>query len=341
MENIQMVLIHDLNKKMQQDILNGMFSDTLPSIRLLAQKYNVGTSTMKLSLKRLKEDGFLTGHQGKCIHVNPLAAGNHFFKKNIVLFIKLHRLQQMLYARVIESLRSTFETNGANIHLINSIQQLKSCDFEVDIIIATETKGEELQFITENFPAEKIIQLNGYGQNYTNVGTDNFLAGYESVKYLHEGKKHKYIGILSMYLDYAVSFNKFRRDGANEYCRQHPDVKLYEVDAENFDSVDAAIENLFSQNQNITAIFATMDTLAFSVYSYAAKKKIAIPSQLALLGFDNLSYCKFTIPPLTTYEEDSNSITEALLKLTKNKLMEDMNIEQLIFPPVLINRESI
>ena len=146
-----MVLIHDLNKKMQQDILNGMFSDTLPSIRLLAQKYNVGTSTMKLSLKRLKEDGFLTGHQGKCIHVNPLAAGNHFFKKNIVLFIKLHRLQQMLYARVLESLRSTFETNGANIHLINSIQQLKSCNFEVDIIIATETKGEELQFITENF----------------------------------------------------------------------------------------------------------------------------------------------------------------------------------------------
>ena len=60
-----MVLIHDLNKKMQQDILNGVFEDTLPSIRLLAEKYHVGISTMKLSLKQLKEDGFLIGHQGK------------------------------------------------------------------------------------------------------------------------------------------------------------------------------------------------------------------------------------------------------------------------------------
>ena len=50
-----MVLIHDLNKKMQQDILEGVFKDTMPSIRLLAEQYKVGASTMKLSLKQLKE----------------------------------------------------------------------------------------------------------------------------------------------------------------------------------------------------------------------------------------------------------------------------------------------
>ena len=77
---------------MQQDIISGVFNDVLPPIRLLAQHYNVGESTMKLSLKHLKENGYLIGQQGKCISVNPLAINNHFFQKNIIVYIKLPRL---------------------------------------------------------------------------------------------------------------------------------------------------------------------------------------------------------------------------------------------------------
>ena len=87
-----MELIHNLMLKMQQDIISGVFNDVLPPIRLLAQHYNVGESTMKLSLKHLKENGFLIGQQGKCISVNPLAINNHFFQKNIIVYIKLPRL---------------------------------------------------------------------------------------------------------------------------------------------------------------------------------------------------------------------------------------------------------
>lgn len=338
---MRMVLIHDLNKRMQQDILEGVFKDTLPSVRLLAQKYNVGASTMKLSLKQLKEDGFLIGHQGKCIHVNPLASENHFFRKNIVLFVKLARLQQPLYARTLESLQMTFETKGANVHLINSIRQLQTCHFDIDILILTETKGSELQYITDNYQSEKIILLNGYSNTHSNVGSDNFRAGYEAVRYLHEEKKHSHIGILSIYLDYEVSFNKFRRDGANEYCRQHPEVTLTEVDAEDFDSKKDAVKYLFARDENITAIFATMDVLAFSVYAYAAENKIAIPSRLAVLGFDNSNFCNFTIPPLSSFAEDVRGIDRALLKLTRDKLTGVNDTGQHLSLPLLVERDSV
>ena len=335
-----MVLLPNLTQKMQKDITDGVFSDVMPPIRLLAQQYNVGESTMKLSLKQLKDDGFLFGYQGKCIKVNPLVAKNHFFKKNIVFFIKFLRLQQPLYSQVIESLRTVFEANGAYVHLINSIQQLKSCNFDIDIIIATETKGDDLQYITEKFPQEKIVLLNGYSNTHSNVGTDNFHAGYEAIKYLHEEKKHNSIGILSVYLDYEVSFNKFRRDGANEYCRQHPEVKLVEADTENFNSTEEAIDDLFTKSPDISAIFATMDTLAFNVFAYAAKKNIAVPAELAVLGFDNTSFCKFTIPTLSSFGEDIHSIIQTLLKLTQDKLKDEHEIRQYLFPPSLIKRES-
>ena len=336
-----MVLLPDLNKKMQQDIIDGVFKDTMPSIRQLAQHYKVGESTMKLSLKQLKADGYLIGHQGKCIKVNPLALNNQFYLKNIVFFINLPRLEHPLYATIIESLRRTFETYGAHVHLINSVAQLQSCRFDIDILIAAEPKNNDSQYIAENFPPEEVILLNGYIENYTNVGTDNFKAGYNAIKYLHEEKKHNTIGIAGIYFNYNISYNKFRRDGANEYCRQHPEVKIFEVDTENFATPEAALENLFAQSAEISAVFATMDTLAFHVYSYAAKKKIAIPSQLAVLGFDNSPFCNFTIPPLSSFAEDSNSITQSLQKLAQDKLTGKNTVEQYPFQPVFIERESI
>lgn len=336
-----MVLIHDLNKKMQQDILEGVFEDTLPSIRLLAERYHVGASTMKLSLKLLKEAGFLSGHQGKCIRVNPLASGNLFFKKNIVFFVKLEHFQRPLYAQTLEFLRLALETKGANVHLINSIRQLQAVGFNIDILILNETKNSDRQYILDNYPSEKIILLNGYSNMHSNVGTDNFRAGYEAVKYLHEEKKHDHIGILSIYLNYEVSFNKSRRDGAREYCKQHPEVTLTEVDAESFDSNNDAIEHLFSLNKNMTAIFATMDPLAFSVYAYAYAKKIDIPSRLAVLGFDDSSFCEFTIPPLTSYVEDALSIKQQLLKLTQQKLTGDHSVTEHLFLPLLVERKSV
>lgn len=336
-----MILLPDLSKKMQQDIIDGKFAEKMPPIRLLAQQYKVGESTMKLSLKQLKESGFLIGHQGKYIKVNPLAVNNHFFQKNIVFFISLPRLEHPLYATIIESLRRTFETYGAHVHLINSVTQLKSCRFDIDILIAAEPKNNDSQYIAENFPPEEVILLNGYIENYTNVGTDNFKAGYNAIKYLHEEKKHNTIGIAGIYFNYNISYNKFRRDGANEYCRLHPEVKIFEVDTENFATPEAALENLFAQSAEISAVFATMDTLAFHVYSYAAKKKITIPSQLAVLGFDNSPFCKFTIPPLSSFAEDINSITQSLQKLAQDKLTGKNTVEQYLFQPVFIERESI
>lgn len=336
-----MVLLPNLNQKMQKDIISGVYSDIMPSIKQLALHYKVGESTMKLSLRQLKDEGFLIGHQGKCIKVNSLALNNQFFHKNIVFFIKLPRLEQQLYAKIIESLRQTFETDGAHVHLINSVQQLKSCQFDIDILIIAELKNEDLQYIIDNFPSDKVILLNSQAENYSRVGTDNFQAGYEAIRYLHEEKHHNVIGIFSIYFNYRISYNKFRRDGANEYCRQHPEVKLYEVDAENFASYSEALNALFAQSSEISAVFATMDTLAFSIYSYAAMKNIKIPSQLAVLGFDNSKYCNFTIPPLSSFQEDITNISDTLHLLVYDRLIGKNELKEKLFCPELIERKSI
>ena len=336
-----MVLLPDLNKKMQQDIIDGVFKDTMPSIRQLALHYKVGESTMKLSLKQLKADSYLIGHQGKCIQVNPQAINNKFYRKDIVFFVSLSRLELKLYAKIIESLRMTFETYGAYIHIVNSIRQLELCRFNIDILIAAEPKAEDLQYLTKNFSADKVILLNSSSDIFDNVGTDNFFAGYEAAKYLHNNQKHTTIGILSRYLDYKISHNKSRCDGAKQYFSQHPEIKVCEVDTENFANESAAIDALFDQNPNISAIFATMDILAFHVYTYAAGKNIKIPSELAVIGFDNSYFCEFTNPPLSSFAENIEGISQNLLELAAAKLTGKDTEKQTLCKPVFIPRQSV
>lgn len=336
-----MGIVPDLNKQMQHDIISGVFKDVMPPIRQLALHYKVGVSTMKLALKQLKNDGFLIGHQGKCIRINPLALNNKFYRKDIVFFVSLARLELRLYAKIIETLRMTFETYGAYIHIVSSIRQLQLCRFNIDILIAAEPKKEDLQYLTENFSADKVILLNSSSDIFDNVGTDNFIAGYEAAKYLHNSKKHTNIGILSRYLDYKISHNKSRCDGAKKYFNQHPEIKLYEADTENFTDEHAAIDALFAQNPDISAVFATMDTLAFHIYTYAAEKNIKIPSELAVIGFDNSYFCEFTNPPLSTFAENTEGISQKLMEIAAAKLTGKNTEKQTLCKPIFIPRQSV
>ncbi|MGQ0561277.1 MAG: LacI family DNA-binding transcriptional regulator [Gemmatimonadota bacterium] len=51
-----------------------------------------------------------------------------------------------------------------------------------------------------------------------------------------------------------------------------------------------------------TAIFATNDATAIGAMSALRDSGIAVPEQVALVGFDNVSSTKYMIPPLTTVE---------------------------------------
>lgn len=340
-KGVKMQLLPNLNKQIRQDIINGKFHDILPSIRMLAQEYKAGESTIKLALKALKEDGFLTGHQGKCIRVNPKAVNNHFFQKNIIFFIKLPRLGLQLYSVVMESLREYFEISGANIHLISSLKQLKACRFEIDLLIAAETNDAEFQFISEQYPPEIIILLNQIIENYSCVGTDNFLAGYNAIKYLHQNKGHTNIGFLGKYLDYKTSHCKTRLEGAAAYFKEHPEINLVSSDINHFSDSASAIDDLFVREVKITAIFAAMDILAIGILSYAANKNISIPEQLAVLGFDNSPLCSYTVPALSTFQEDSDNISFALIKLAREKLQNNNGIKHELYCPQFIERNSV
>jgi LacI family transcriptional regulator len=71
-----------------------------------------------------------------------------------------------------------------------------------------------------------------------------------------------------------------------------------------------------------TAIFACNDLMAYGVIHAATEKKIHVPNQLSIVGFDDIYLSTYSNPPLTTIKqprlEMGDEAVNALVLLMKN-----------------------
>ena len=86
---------------------------------------------------------------------------------------------------------------------------------------------------------------------------------------------------------------------------------------------DTALEKLLALKEPPTAIVCACDTIAYKVHETLTGKKIGVPHDVSLTGFDNFAlpeYAKGVLPKLTTVEVD----VKELAKYTLNILFELM-----------------
>ncbi|MDR2567471.1 MAG: LacI family transcriptional regulator [Bifidobacteriaceae bacterium] len=66
----------------------------------------------------------------------------------------------------------------------------------------------------------------------------------------------------------------------------------------------AAWDSLSDPERAVTAVGASNDSMAMGIIAAARASDIGVPSQLSVIGFDNLPEARFTQPPVTTVEMD-------------------------------------
>jgi DNA-binding LacI/PurR family transcriptional regulator len=91
----------------------------------------------------------------------------------------------------------------------------------------------------------------------------------------------------------------------------------------NFDGGAELARKLFDEHPEITAIFAANDVMAFGVVHAALDRRLRIPEDVSLIGFENIQFSVIVHPPLTTihqpkYEMGAAAV-EILLRLARDK----------------------
>jgi LacI family transcriptional regulator len=198
--------------------------------------------------------------------------------------------------------------------------------------------------------AHKLIEretpmvLVGHGPdnpNLNSVDVDNFAGAYKATNHLIE-LGHKHIGIMLASLEMQESadrlkgYKKALKDADLPVCEDLIAIGDYSQ-KHGFDSMQQWIR----EERDITAVFSTSDTLAMGALSALHEEDIAVPEEMALVGFDDLPFAQYTIPPLTTIKqpicEKGKRAARLLINQIENKPVQVVheNLE-----PELIVRKS-
>ena len=90
-----------------------------------------------------------------------------------------------------------------------------------------------------------------------------------------------------------------------------------------------------------TAVFASSDQMAFGVYEAARQHGLRVPSDLSIVGFDDLPEAPWASPPLTTVRqplaEMGGLAARTVLRLVRGEPIETLRIE---LSTQLVVRES-
>lgn len=147
---------------------------------------------------------------------------------------------------------------------------------------------------------------------------------------------HRRIGFVVGHRSYAVSNQRLA--GYLDALREAGvalDLGLVQQGWFDFGSGRAAAEALLGLPEPPTAIFASSDDMAAGVLSVAHQRRIRVPDELSIAGFDDTDLAKLVWPALTTMRQPIRAMAERAAELLFTG-----TAEQVVLPSELIARAS-
>lgn len=178
--------------------------------------------------------------------------------------------------------------------------------------------------------------------NISYVGFDNFKAAYSAVDYLIS-LRHKRIGLLIGPYEKLgrtqkrfFGYKKALEDHGIEY-----DSSLVVSSEPDLLEGKQGMSHLLSLENPPTAVFAATDRLAIGGYAAIKEKKLRIPEDISVVGFDDVEFAAFCDPPLTTVRVPAKEMGTIAVKLISS-LIETQNtrVKQYCLDSELIIRDS-
>jgi len=178
-------------------------------------------------------------------------------------------------------------------------------------------------------------------KSVSSVDVDNFKGGKLATEHLI-GLGHKKIGIMLGSLDMKESIDRL-----NGYKEAHADAGL-EVFTEYIRPADYqfragynSMQKWLDAGSDLTAVFCASDTIAMGAILAARNNGMRVPEDIAIVGFDDLSFAEFTSPPLTTIQQPIFEKGEKAAEMLINEIEADNSKpEKVNLEPKLIVRES-
>ncbi|GAA0484968.1 LacI family DNA-binding transcriptional regulator [Salinibacillus aidingensis] len=266
-----------------------------------------------------------------------------------LLLVLIPSISNPFYTEIINGIEDTAITNGYNIllcdtdsnpqreHIYFNMVKNKLADGIISMDPAVDM--EKLNGLAMQYP---IIQCSEYDEKGTipYVTIDNQLAAYRAVKHLIK-LGHKKIALINS--DERFLYARERRAGYEQALREFnlpiQEKWIYHTNHLEFEFGQQAMRKLLQTDEKPTAVFSVSDTLAIGALKEINAHELNVPEDIALVGFDKISFSNMTNPTLTTVSQPMYKMgctaADMLIKKIHNK-----DVESVILDHELVIRES-
>ncbi len=97
------------------------------------------------------------------------------------------------------------------------------------------------------------------------------------------------------------------------------------------------LQNEFERNGSFSAAFIASDVVAFGAKAAIRERNFRVPEDIALVGFDDVPFARYTDPPLTTVRLPAHDLG----RKTCNQLIRIMMGEKIDSPRILLDTKLV
>jgi len=320
----------------------------MPTIKDVAKKANVSVATVS---RVINNTGYVNHETRKIVedaidelgYVPNELARSLFRKSSNIIGLIVPHISTYFFAELIEAIEDAVNEAGYKLMIFNSKDDIELekkylnvlNQYNIDgLILVANTKSAKA-YMKLNIPILTIDHI--IDESVPSITSDNMMGGALAAQKLIDLKCTKVIHFrgpsdLITVVDRAKGFYKLI-DAAGIDCYS------FDLDFKTPDIND--IEMFLKKHPDADGIFCSSDIIAIYVISVLKKLGSSIPSNVQIIGFDNIELADVLIPNLTTIAQPIDDIGREAIKrldlLIKKKTLDDKHI---VLPVQLIERET-
>lgn len=239
-------------------------------------------------------------------------------KRTMIIGVVVHDLTNPFVPGIASGISDEARQRGYTMMLLDTLWQM---EYELNtvemlrqqlvdgIILLSPTNANVLKSRLSEVGLPMVVIDHGEAMGTSDITVDHYRGAMEALQWAFE-RGHTNIGFLAgppglrfadlrlrAYLD-AMNWH----DIAVNASEQHARLPIAQADFR-FDKGISATETLLQRHSELTCIFAANDLSALGALHYLAEQKIAVPEQVAVIGFDDIPVASLVHPPLTTIHQ--------------------------------------
>ncbi|SEN20080.1 LacI family DNA-binding transcriptional regulator [Lihuaxuella thermophila] len=312
---------------------------SIATVSKVINNQQVGKKSKEKVLKAMKELNYKPSILASALTGKPTSTIGFLLPDLANPFVAevARRVEDRAHERGYNLVICSTDFNPEKEALYISLLRQKSVD---GFILAGSFKNVEVlrELLEEHIPVVLLTEFYP-SLSVNSVKVDDFIGGYEVASHLIS-LGHQKIAVIAE----EANSSRERIRGYKQALRDHgldmDDEMIVTSDSSTEDAERLAGE-LLDRSDPPTAIFACNDLLAISVFLAARERKLSIPDDLSVAGYDNTLLSRSTDPPLTTVAQPIQEMCSQAVDFLIEEIEGKSKIKQrIVMSPQLMIRKS-